>query len=230
MSPAFKKFEERALTLLKDEEQDHYGLGALWNELVHGRYAEKELGQSPGAWWQAHLGGYCEVRTIKRRGRVAKRYSKEVMIAEGDIRLDLLLAYLRKRHVKPTKDPRPVPIAFKDPDGNAFNKPFSECTEQEMEWAVRPPEKHAKPRPPPGGSPAPWETDFLWFGRKALDAIGAGGWGDVEAGATFEVVGTKVLFSMRKIPFLKVREAAVLLQQAWDDYMKSDRNKPPRSG
>jgi hypothetical protein len=167
MSPAFKNFERRLDDVLEDEELDHYELGVLWNELSHEHYAEKELGQTASAWWKAHAGGFCDVRTAKRRGRVARRFKKEVMAAEGDNRLDLLIAYCHAHQARPPANPRPFPIKFKDAAGNQFTKPFSDCSEQEMEWAVRPPRSHPKrkappPPPPPRTDPGPLRNAGFW--------------------------------------------------------------------
>jgi hypothetical protein len=128
MSPPFKKFEERLLGVLRDEERDHFAIGMMWNQLAEQRWAEADLGQSPRRWWKEHVGSYSEPRTAVRLGRIVKHYKDPALLAaEGDARLDDLIAYCRNRFPLPA-DPRPFLIDFKDPDGNKFSKPFSDST------------------------------------------------------------------------------------------------------
>jgi hypothetical protein len=227
MSDAFKRFEQRLLDILKQGEQDKHAIGVAWNELCGQRYAQRELHITAKAWWKSHKpGSYCEVRTAERLGRVAKHYDADTMAAEGDSRLDDLLSYCHLRHVKPPKEPGPTLIEFKTPDGQKIQKPFSQCNFQEMDWAAHPqhPKKTKRPPPPTQRKPRIQPDDRAWHflgtaGAALHPLIGNSDW---EHGAAWEDNGNQSSFSLRRIPFPKVKQALDLLQKAYADFAQQN--------
>jgi hypothetical protein len=231
MSPAFLKFEQRLLAILKDAEKDQFAVGLFWNELVKTGLAEKDLGQSPRQWWKEHVGSYCEPRTAVMLGRIVKHYDADMLAAEGDKRLDHLIAYCRKGRVKPPANPGPFPIQFKDPDGNKHNKPFSDCAEQEMEWAVRPPGHPSKPKKaPPPLPPTPpeqpdrsagyWEEEYVLQIGIALGAIGEAGRPGRDP--QIEWIDDQPYLSVRGISWPHIRQVGQALIDVLDHCVEND--------
>jgi hypothetical protein len=158
-------------------------------------------------------------------GRIAKHYDGGVLAAEGDARLDHLIAYCKTVRIKPPADPRPFSIQFTDADGNKQNKPFSDCTEVEMEWAARGPGRRTKPKKAPPPPPPPpdtgssrsagaWKEVFLESLHDTLWKIGEGP--RVGSGVSKEFDGDTCFFSVRKIDFHHIREVAQALLDAID--------------
>ena len=129
--------EERILQLVKKGHADSYQIGLLYNHVV-----DKNL---------ALLGGFKDApdffkqrikvlgqSTLSTYGAVAAKFSEASSLKYGMDKLYMLLTYARRASVQVDgEEPGSTPIDVPQEDGTVAQRPFSECSREDLRLAAK---------------------------------------------------------------------------------------------
>jgi hypothetical protein len=129
--------------LVAQQNLNSYRIGQVYNHVVDNKLAEKEAKKSAREWFGENIKTLAQ-STLSLYGSVARGFTEAACERYGAYNLNALLAYAKACNFKPSaNEPGPTPIAVPQKDGSVVDKPFSECTVEELELAVK--SKRAQP-------------------------------------------------------------------------------------
>jgi hypothetical protein len=144
-----KQVRDTVLKHLEKGNAGHYRIGQLYNYTVDTRLAEKKGYDNALQFFSEQVKALSQA-TLTRYGAVARQFTEAACTKYGVTNLTALRAYATEAKLQLTSDdPGPTLIDVPQKDGGALErKPFSECTVQELNLAVknkRPPSQSAPP-------------------------------------------------------------------------------------
>jgi hypothetical protein len=140
---------EALLELAAQQHTNHYRIGQIYNYVVRENLAEKHAKKSAQDYFSEH------VKTLSKSvlttcGAVAQAFTEAACTRYGVYNLHALLAYAKAAELKPSaEEPGPTPIAVPRENGSVLEKPFSECSVEELKLATKHKRAHAPSQPPP---------------------------------------------------------------------------------
>jgi hypothetical protein len=201
-----------------------YRIGRICNELVvqgvagNNTYSGAELHLSPRLKELAR-------QDLRRAFEVAQIFTEEDCVKHGPRRLHLLAEYMLKFQLPLTPwDPAFMLIAVPDEEGTLRRKPFCECTEEELGWAI------AQSRPRPRGRPLRAEAYCVQRLRDGLQKrLVQGPWKKVPA----TVLKGRIYVSLKNVPVAELEPlvGALLesLEPLHEEQDRQLREQRPRS-
>lgn len=140
--------EERINTLVRQGNLDTHEIGRLYNYVVENKLAKKPQYKNAQDFFKKRVKGLSQ-SALSMYGTVARQFSAEHCGQFGMNNLYVLLTYEKLSGTKvDVKDPGPTPITVPQEDGEPVQKPFAECTVEELKLAVQ-----YKRSPPAPGIP-----------------------------------------------------------------------------
>ena len=125
------------LTYLEQGNAGHYGIGRLYNHTVENKLAEKNGYESAQQFFSQHIKTLSQA-TLSRYGAVAREFTEETCKKYGVTNLTTLRTYVAAADIQPTSgDPGATPIDVPQEDGRVVQKPFADCTMEELKLAVK---------------------------------------------------------------------------------------------
>jgi hypothetical protein len=141
--------EERANILARQGNTGAHELGILYNLVVDDGMAQKAGFKDAKDFFAKRIKGLSQ-SALSTYGAVAREFSAEACEKYGAYSLYGLLAYEKVAGIQAdASDPGPTAIVVPSEDGTVGQKPFSECTIEDLKLAVK--AKRA-PVPPPSSS------------------------------------------------------------------------------
>jgi hypothetical protein len=125
------------LALVAQQHLNHFRIGVIYNHVVDARLAEKHAKKSAQEYFSEH------VRTLSQSvlttcGAVARAFTEDACARYGVYNLKALLTYTRISGIRPSPhEPGPIPIVVPREDGTEEQKPFSECSVEELKRAAK---------------------------------------------------------------------------------------------
>lgn len=114
-----------------------YGIGRLYNHTVDNKLAEKNGYESAQQFFSQHIKALSQ-STLSRYGAVAREFTEEACKKYGVMNLTTLRTYVAAADIQPTSgDPGATPIDVPQEDGRVVQKPFADCTMEELKRAVK---------------------------------------------------------------------------------------------
>ncbi len=136
------------LELAAQQHTNHFRIGQVYNYVVRERLAEKHAKKSAQEYFSEHVKTLSQT-VLSTCGAVAQAFTEAACRRYGVYNLHALLAYAKASNFKPPADePGPTPIAVPQEDGPVVEKPFSECTVEELKLAVKQKRAQAPAEPP----------------------------------------------------------------------------------
>jgi len=140
------------LGLMAQENTNHHQMGQLHNFVVKKELAEKAGYKDAKAWFSQHLVD-LSYSALKMYGSVADAFTEEASRRFGVTCLYLLLTYEEAADMEANhEEPGPTVIEVPGPNGQVTNKPFSQCSVEEMRKAIQRKRKPASSKPLPPGA------------------------------------------------------------------------------
>jgi hypothetical protein len=122
---------------LKEGNAGHYTIGCLYNHIVDNKLAEEKGYESAQAYFSQHVQELSQ-STLTRYGVVAREFTEEACRAHGVMKLHTLRAYANAADLQPTAgDPGLTPIDVPQEGEAVKQKPFTECSLEELRQAVK---------------------------------------------------------------------------------------------
>jgi hypothetical protein len=147
--------------LLTKGEDEHWQIGVHYNRIVNGHLVEKSREYKSSREFFAKQFGDVPQSTLSLYGAIARRFAEVVAKKYGVFRLRALLTYEKLTGSKlPEGDPAATPIRIPQKDGSTKEKPFADCTRDELQAAIR--HHRENDGPPPDVDP---------YDKKILDAL-----------------------------------------------------------
>lgn len=139
---------EALLELAAQQHTNHFRIGQIYNYVVREKLAEKHAKKSAQDYFSEHVKTLSKT-VLTTCGAVAHSFTEAACTRYGVYNLRALLAYAKASNFKPSADePGPTPIAVPQENGPVVEKPFSECSVEELKLAVK--QKRAQvPAEPP---------------------------------------------------------------------------------
>ena len=139
---------EALLALAAQQHANHFRIGQIYNYVVREKLAEKHAKKSAQEYFSEHVKTLSQA-VLSTCGAVAHSFTEAACTRYGVYNLHALLAYAKASKFKPSADePGPTPIAVPQENGSVVEKPFSECSVEELKLAVK--QKRAQnPEEPP---------------------------------------------------------------------------------
>jgi hypothetical protein len=136
--------------LVAQQHVNHFRIGQVYNHVVDNKLAEKQAqATSAQEWFSANVKTLAQ-STLSLCGAVARAFTESACERYGVYNLQALLAYAKACQFKPSADePGPTPIAVPQEGGSVLEKPFSECSMEELKLAT----KHKRGQVPAQPSP-----------------------------------------------------------------------------
>ncbi|WP_224242957.1 hypothetical protein [Hyalangium gracile] len=123
--------------LAAQQNLNHFRIGQIYNHIVDNKLAEKEAKKSSQQWFSENVKTLSQA-VLSTCGAVARAFTETTCERYGVNNLSSLLAYAKACNFKPSADePGPTPIAVPQKDGSVVEKPFSECTVEELKLATK---------------------------------------------------------------------------------------------
>jgi hypothetical protein len=125
------------LAHLKEGNAGHYNIGCLYNYVVDNKLAEEKKYESAQAYFSQHIQELSQ-STLSRYGAVAREFTEEACRTHGVMKLYTLRAYAKEANLQPTAgEPGLTPIDVPQEGEAAKQKPFAECSLEELRQAVK---------------------------------------------------------------------------------------------
>lgn len=140
---------EALLELAAQQHTNHFRIGQIYNYVVREKLAEKHAKKSAQEYFSEHVKTLSQA-VLSTCGAVAQSFTEAACTRYGVYNLHALLAYAKASNFKPSADePGPTPIPVPQENGPVVEKPFSECSVEELKLAV----KHKRAQIPAQPSP-----------------------------------------------------------------------------
>lgn len=154
--------KDSILSYLAQGNVGHYNIGRLYNYTVDNKLAEKNGYESAQQFFSQNIKALSQA-TLTRYGAVAREFTEEACRKYGVTNLNALRTYAGAASIQPTPgDPGPTPIDIPQKEGGMAQKPFSDCTMEELTRAV----KHK--RAPSRATPPTTDAARIDFMRESL--------------------------------------------------------------
>jgi hypothetical protein len=115
----------------------HYNIGRLYNYVVDNGLAEKNGFKSAREFFSQQVKALSQA-TLSLYGAVSKEFPESICVAYGMTNLGALLTYEKLTGVQlPEGDPGSAPIEVPQESGAVQQKPFSDCTLEELKLALK---------------------------------------------------------------------------------------------
>jgi hypothetical protein len=125
------------LDYLRKGNAGHYQIGRRYNHIVTHKLAEKNGYDSTQAFFSQHVKALSQ-STLSLYGAVAGEFDEESCVKYGVNKLGILLTYQKATQLPlPEGDPGNMSIAVPQEDGAVQQKPFAECTVEELKQAMK---------------------------------------------------------------------------------------------
>ena len=132
-----EQVRDSILSYLEQGNAGHYGIGRLYNHTVDNKLAEKNKYESALQYFSQHIKTLSQ-STLSRYGAVAREFTEEACKKYGVMNLTTLRTYVAAADLQPTSgDPGATPIDVPQEDGRVVQKPFADCTMEELKLAVK---------------------------------------------------------------------------------------------
>jgi hypothetical protein len=129
--------EERLHQLVRKGHADSYEIGRLYNYVVDRNLALTGGFKDAPDFFKQRITELSQ-STLTVCGAVAGKFSEAVCLKYGMDKLYTLLTYARRAGLQVDgAEPGPTPIDVPREDGKVAPKAFSECTREELRWAVK---------------------------------------------------------------------------------------------
>lgn len=123
--------------LAAQQNLNHFRIGQVYNHIVDNKLAEKEAKKSSQEWFSENVKSLSQT-VLSTCGAVARIFTDSACERYGVYNLSSLLAYAKASNFKPSADePGPTLITVPQQDGSVVEKPFSDCTVEELKLAVK---------------------------------------------------------------------------------------------
>jgi hypothetical protein len=147
---------ERILKLVEQGNAGAYQLGWFYNYVVDRELAQKG-GYEDAKDFFAQKVKVLSQATLSTYGAIARAFTATVCVKYGVTRLYSLLTYEKLANIEADGDePGPTPILVPQKDGTVKEKPFAECTAEELKLALK--HKRSPPKPLPEEATARLES------------------------------------------------------------------------
>ncbi|WP_257453097.1 hypothetical protein [Archangium lipolyticum] len=124
-------------TYLRQGNAGHYNIGLLYNHTVDNQLAEKNGYESAQAYFSQHFEELSQA-TLTRYGTVAREFTEEACGMYGVMKLITLRTYLQVAELQfAAGEPGATPIDVPEEGGIVKQKPFAECSLEELRQAVK---------------------------------------------------------------------------------------------
>jgi hypothetical protein len=151
LAPPSMTLEQACETLLElaaQQHTNHFRIGQIYNYVVKEKLAEKHAKKSAQEYFSEHIKTLSKT-VLSTCGAVAHVFTEAACTRYGVYNLHALLAYAKASNFKPSADePGPTPIAVPQQNGSLVEKPFSECTVEELKLAVKSKRAQVPAEPP----------------------------------------------------------------------------------
>ncbi|MCY1076062.1 hypothetical protein [Archangium lansingense] len=132
-----EQVRDSILSYLEQGNAGHYRIGRLYNYAVDNKLAEKTQYDSVQQYFSQHIKALSQ-STLSRYGAVAREFTEEACTKYGVMNLTTLRTYVAAANIQVTSgDPGATPIDVPQEDGSVEQKPFAECTMEELKLAVK---------------------------------------------------------------------------------------------
>ena len=132
-----EQVRDAILAHLKEGNAGHYNIGRLYNYVVDNKLAEEKKYESAQAYFSQHIQELSQ-STLTRYGAVAREFTEEACREHGVMKLHTLRAYAKEAKLQlPAGGPDSMPIDVPQESGAAAQKPFAECSLEELRQAVK---------------------------------------------------------------------------------------------
>jgi hypothetical protein len=140
---------EALLELAAQQHTNHFRIGQIYNYVVREKLAEKHAKKSAQEYFSEHVKTLSQA-VLSTCGAVAQAFTEAACTRHGVYNLHALLAYAKACNFKPSADePGPTPIPVPQESGTVVEKPFSECSVEELKLALKHKRAQAPAQPPP---------------------------------------------------------------------------------
>jgi hypothetical protein len=140
---------EALLELAAQQHTNHFRIGQVYNYVVREKLAEKYAKKSAQDYFSEHVKTLSKT-VLATCGAVAQAFTEAACTRYGVYNLHALLAYAKACNFKPSADePGPTPIPVPQENGPVMEKPFSECSVEELKLALKHKRAQAPAQPPP---------------------------------------------------------------------------------
>ncbi|PTL81929.1 hypothetical protein [Vitiosangium sp. GDMCC 1.1324] len=186
-----EQVRDSMLAYLREGNAGHYNIGRLYNHTVNNKLAEKNGHESAQAYFSQHIQDLSQA-TLSRYGAVAREFTEEACRNYGVMKLTTLRTYAQVADIQfQAGDPGSTPIDVPGEGGAVAQKPFSECSLEELKQAV----KH-KRQPSRASMPAA-DTARIEFMRECFSRHFAQG---ARVQLKTSVQGGKTLLTIQGVP------------------------------
>jgi hypothetical protein len=125
------------LAHLKEGNAGHYNIGCLYNHVVDNKLAEEKKYESAQAYFSQHIQELSQ-STLTRYGAVAREFTEEACRAHGVMKLHTLRAYAKEADFQLSAGGLDsMLIDVPQESGSVAQKPFAECSLEELRQAVK---------------------------------------------------------------------------------------------
>lgn len=132
-----EQVRDSILSYLEQGNAGHYGIGLLYNHTVDNKLAEKNGYDSAQQFFSQHIKTLSQA-TLSRYGAVAREFTEEACKKYGVMNLTTLRTYVTAADIQPTSgDPGATLIDVPQEDGRVVQKPFADCTMEDLKLAVK---------------------------------------------------------------------------------------------
>ncbi len=122
---------------LKEGNAGHYNIGCLYNYVVDHKLAEEKKYENAQAYFSQHIQELSQ-STLSRYGAVAREFTEEACRAHGVMKLLTLRAYAKEADLPLSAGgPDSMLIDVPQESGAVAQKPFAECSLEELRQAVK---------------------------------------------------------------------------------------------
>jgi hypothetical protein len=180
-------------------------IGTLYNHVVDRKLAELAGHNSAREYFNKHVRALSQA-TLSLYGSVARTFSEELCAQYGMYRLRALLSYAEATGAV-LGDLGPMVIDVPQDDGKVLQKPFAECSVDEVERATR-----AKKAPPKESVPLPDRARLLFV----EDSIFRNFSGVAQVRFTARSENGQTLINLQDVPMSQVTRLMKALQEGLD--------------
>jgi hypothetical protein len=125
------------VSLIAQGNANIFQIGRLYNYTVDSKLAVQSGYKDSAAYFRQHVKELSQA-TLSRYGAVAREFTEEACKQYGVENLVALLTYEVAAGIQATKgDPGPTPIEVPQEDGSVVQKPFAECSRDELRLAIK---------------------------------------------------------------------------------------------
>ncbi|HEX8824236.1 MAG TPA: hypothetical protein VF794_30225 [Archangium sp.] len=190
-------------TLVRQGSTAAHQIGTIYNHVVNRKLAELAGYKSAQDFFTQQVKALSQA-TLSTYGAVARTFPEAVCTQYGVYHLRALMRYVEVTGDVLNSDPGTLGIDVPQEDGKVLRKPFSDCSVDEMERALR-----AKKAPTPVRVPVPDQARLLFF----EDSIFRNFSGVAEVRFTSNRQDEKTLLNVQGVPMSEVPRLIQALQQ-----------------